>query len=336
MLFSFATAAQDVRIRVVKPRIKASDNVNNLGNQIHGSIKRAVANIKDYVSLIDREIEEELSISRETLKRNSGVASSAMVGANYILETKISDIRMSYDSVQVVKDKGKSKKWLFRCNVGFTCNLELVSVETGETTVQQSVNVKGYAFELINYIYLFNREKLFREALVDQRECFETLIQYMILQAVPVKTPVISISESKKNEAKKLLLKGGRFSPVRSGLKYDVVKVYTQRLGGKEVQREEKIGELKHDNTYEHYTECKVKKGKKEIFAAIEAGDKLYARTKDLKPKDTCDGFLAAGYRAARNAAYKSARAEDPAPSKTKNTKSSKSKSKKKVRRKSN
>lgn len=341
LLLCVVSNAQDngVHIRVAKPKIKAVDNNYNIGPYIHGSIKRSIANIRDYVDLVDRTDEREIETARKTLKKNTGLAATAMIGANYVLESKISNVRMSYDSVEVIKDEGKSKKWLYRCDVGFDCVVEIVSVESGEAIAQQAMNVVGFAFELLNYKYLVNKDKLLREALIDQRECFETQIQYMVLQLNEVKSPIVSMSKVKKEEAKKVLVKGGRYTPVRPGLKYEVIKTYTQTLGGKEVLRKEKIGELKHDYTYEYYTECKVKKGKKEIYAAINAGEQLYAKTKDLKPQDTCDGFLAAGYRANRNKAYKAARKEHkaPTPTDTKNSKSSKkSKTKRKVKRKSN
>jgi hypothetical protein len=73
----------------------------------------------------------------------------------------------------------------------------------------------------------------------------------MVMSTLLVNTRVLTISKTKKDKAKTILIDGGYNSPFRTGLKFDIVKVYTQEMGGESVERKEKIGEAKYKNKYD-------------------------------------------------------------------------------------
>ena len=120
-------------------------------------------------------------------------------------------------------------------------------------------------------------------------------------------------------------------------MKFDVIKTYTQEVGGEKVEREEKIGEAKFKRSYSYLSECSVSKGKKEVLAAYENGDKLYCKPAELKHLPTCAVGLRSAKRTGLHKGYRSAKKSDDDPNaKTISlTGKKKKKSTKKVQRKS-
>lgn len=305
-------SAQDdlsVNIAVALPKVKAVDNKNNLRNVIQSELEESLLNNRDYVTLVEREYLYLIERRRKQLKNsdNANVASSAMVGANYLLESKVSDIKITLDSTYVVKTvSGKKKKYyVFRRMISFDLDLELIDIESGEVKFQHRISPTGWESDKQDYAKLLDKDHLLKVAVIDIRDCLDPVLSYMLYMSGIVKSQVIDVNEVKKDKAKKLLVKGGAYSPARKGIKYSILKVYQQEVAGDVINREEKIGEAKIDEVFYHYIQCKVSNGEKEVLTAFNEGARLYLVPTDIKSMDNCNQFLGTQQRRTKTKAYK-------------------------------
>ena len=357
LLMTNLSSGQNYSISIAKPKVKATDNLYSLSSIIEGALKETISNCDGYVNLINRNDIEEIEKRRKKIaKRNKGIdlAAGSMKGVDYILESKVSNIKLTRDSITVKKFVGKNKattrsksatakktkgakelipKIVYSKHFSFDLDLSIVSVEDGTVLTQFRIKPTGFSYKTDTDIFSIDKKLLSHEAVLDCRDCIVSTVDYMILQALPVQLPVLHIHKSKKVEAKEIIIKGGKDSPLRLGVKFNILKVYTQEIGGESILRQEKIGEAKSEEVLIGTTRCKVKKGKKEVYAAIESGEKLVVVATDLKEKETCSFYIQSSSRKAKKAAFKGARTSDSLPSKdTSETK--KTTTKKKVKRK--
>lgn len=260
-----------------------------------------------------------------------------MVGANYILESKVSDVEFLSNKTKVEKQVKKKRvsKFVFSETVKFSIDFELVNIETGEIDFQYRMNIDGLGYETKEFDMHKNKHLLVRKAMADVKDCMRSVLKYMISSLTIVKSQIVDINDIKKDKAKSILIHGGYNTPWRKGSKFDIVKVYTQEVGGETIEREEKIGEAKYKESYLYLSKCSVSKGKKEILAAFQEGASLYCVPVELKHRPTCSYGLYSGSRKSLHSSYKKALASDPGPNaKTISLKKKKPKNTKKVKRK--
>lgn len=339
LLLTNISSAQEYNISIAKPKVKATVNQHALSSIIEGALKETISNSKGFVSLINRTDFEEIEKRRNKIAKSNkdlNLAAASMIGANYILESKASNVKTITDSLSVKKNvSGKLiPKMVFSKHFSFDLDLSLVSVEDGSVSAQFRVSPTGLAYKSDTDATAINKEQLSHEAVLDCRDCLVSTLRYMILQALPVHLPVLHIHKSKKMEAKELIIKGGKDTPLRNGVKFNILKIYTQEIGGESILRQEKIGEAKLEEVLIGTTRCKVKNGGKDVYKAIEAGDKVVVVVTDLKEQKTCNYYLQSRDRKSKNAGLKSARTSDTLPSDEKSKKEEKTTKKKVVRKK--
>ncbi|MFT6334625.1 MAG: hypothetical protein ACI86M_001513 [Saprospiraceae bacterium] len=332
---------QSINISVASPKVKATDNKENLRSIIKSEIEKSIVGISDYVTLVERDYLEQINYRRAELKRddNPNIASGAMTGANYLLESKVSLVK--FDEGQKVVEKAiksrRENRYVYWNKVNYTIDFELINVETGEIASQYRMKSDGMGYEMLERKSP-NRTKLINKALLESRSCMRNVIEYMVLSTLIVKSRIIDINEIKKDKAKNILIEGGRKSPFRGGLKFDILKVYNQDIGGETIQRQEKIGEAKYKDKFDRVSQCSVSKGDKEVLKAFNEGAQLYCVPRDLKYLETCGQFLFIPSKKSNAASLDQALKPSPKPSTNKESKSSsttKKKNTKKVKRKS-
>ena len=331
------SSAQQYNISVAKPKVKATENQYELRKIIEGSLNEAISKSNGYVTLINRtDIEEIESRRKKIAKRNKdlNLAAGTMKGVDYILNSKASNIKITSDSLVVKKNvSGKLvPKTVYSKHFSFDLDLSFVSVEDGTILAQSRIVPSGFAYQSDVNPKMINKEMLYHEAVLDSRDCLRSLIDYMILQSLPVQIPVLHIHKSKKKEAKEIIIQGGKNSPIRPGVKFDILKIYMQEIGGQSILRQEKIGEAKFEELLIGTSRCKIKKGGKEVFQAMEAREKIVLVTTDLKEKETCGLSIQSRERRSKKASFSKARTSDETPKK--DTSKTKRKTKKKVKRK--
>ena len=324
---------QSVTIAVASPKVKAVESQENIRAVIKSEIEKSITAISDYVTLVERDYLEQINYRRTKLKKedNPNIAASAMIGANYLLESKVSDIVFS-DGKKVVEKaikKGRENRYVYWDKVKYTIDFELVNIETGEIASQYRMKSDGLGFEMLERKSP-NHTALIGKALNESRQCLSSVIQYMLLSTTLVKSRILDVNEFKKDKAKKILIEGGYGSPFRGGLEFDIVKVYTQEMGGESLTRQEKIGEAKFKEKFKSLSMCSVSKGKKEVLQAFNNGDALYCVPRDLKYVESCSLFL--GVKSKRDNAAKFKSALENSPKATSSKKDSKSTSTKRTK----
>ena len=323
---------QSINISVASPTISATDNQENLRSIIKSEIENSIVGISDYVTLVERDYLEQINYRREKLKHddNPNIASAAMTGANYLLESKVSLVK--FDEGQKVVEKAiksrRENRYVYWNKVNYTIDFELIDVETGEVATQYRMTSDGMGYEMLERKSP-NRTELLSKALSESRSCMRNVIGYMVLSTLIVKSRIVDINEIKKDKAKKILIRGGSNSPFRGGLKFDILKVYTQEVAGETIQRQEKIGEAKYKDKFDRLSQCSVSKGEKEVLLAFNEGAHLYCVPRDLKYMETCGQFLFIKSKKNNAANFGKALESSPRPSSKKNSKSTSTKKKK-------
>ncbi|MFT4533226.1 MAG: hypothetical protein ACJA1A_001729 [Saprospiraceae bacterium] len=333
-LFVQITFGQDqsINISVASPKVKATDNQQNLRSIIKSEIEKSIVGISDYVTLVERDYLEQINYRRKKLKNddNPNIASAAMVGANYLLESKVSLVK--FDEGQKVVEKAiksrRENRYVYWNKVNFTIDFELVDVETGEVASQYRMVADGMGYEMLERKSP-NRSELINKALSESRSCMRNVIEYMILSTLIVKSRIVDLNEIKKDKAKKILIEGGSNSPFRGGLKFDILKVYTQEIADETIQRQEKIGEAKYKDKFDRLSQCSVSKGEKEVLLAFNEGAHLYCVPRDLKYMETCGQFLFINSKKNNAVNLGKALESSPKPSSNKKAKSSSTSKKK-------
>jgi len=324
---------QSINIAVASPKVKAVDNKENIRAVIKSEIEKSITALSTYVTLVERDYLDQINLRREKLKKddNPNIAASAMIGANYLLESKVSDIVFS-DGKKVVEKlikKRRENRYVYWDKVAYTIDFELVDIETGEIASQYRIKSDGLGYEKLERKSP-NHAALIGKALNESRQCLSSVIQYMILSTTLVKSRILDVNEFKKDKAKKILIASGYGSPFRGGLKFDIVKVYNQEMGGESLTRQEKIGEAKFKEKFKSLSLCSVSDGNKEVLKAFNDGVALYCVPKDLKYMESCNLFLGVKSKQTNAASFKNALKNSPKPSDKK--KDSKSKSTKRTK----
>ncbi|MDF1697378.1 MAG: hypothetical protein P1U56_16160 [Saprospiraceae bacterium] len=343
LFISFFGTAQDtnININIAKPKVKAVHNKENLRNNLYYIINEALINQSDFITVVERENLEFVSRKRGKLSKddNPRVGAAVMVGANYILESKLSDVEFNdrKSPVKKVVNKKLVPKYVFSEHVKYTIDFELVNIETGEIDFQYQMNIDGLGYELRPDTLFTAKQKLVDTAMSDANDCIKTVLRYMVASLTMAKSPVVDLAEIKKDKAKTLYIQGGPHTPYRNGSKFDIIKVYTQEVGGETIEREEKIGEAKFKESFTYLTKCSISKGKKEVLTAFQEGATLFCHPVELKHLPTCSARMRSTNRTALHKGYQAAIKSDPDPNaKTISLNKKKPKNTKKVTRKSN
>ena len=342
LILSNISIGQDytMRIFVAKPKVKATDNKENLRVRLRSQLEESIASLSDYVVLVEREYIKQIEFRRKSFKRktdNSNIGASAMIGANYILESVVSEVNFD-EGNQKVEKLDKKKNTIYKKvnwnTVSYIVDLELIDVETGEVKYSHRIKTDGLDYELIDY-GIEKDALLIKNALTESFTCLNSVLRYMILSSQLVYTPILNISEEKKGKAKKIIVDNGINSPFFTGQKFDILKSYSKEINGANINRLEKIGEAKFRNKFLYNSEFTVSKGGDKIYSALNESTTLYCLPTGIRKMETCNEFLTVAAKSKTKKSFANAKKNVSAETQSKSSSTKSTKNTKTVQRKS-
>ncbi|MDD2960607.1 MAG: hypothetical protein PHR45_00800 [Muribaculaceae bacterium] len=191
---------------------------------------------------------------------NAMLESIKTLGANYVLSGHIASIT----STRSVDSKGNVS---YDSKVAF--QLKVYELSTGTVISNKSFEVSSSS--------LFTSHKTQGDAVVAAIDSAEYPMKDFVDEVFKIQGSIVEISESKKDEAKKVYISIGSDKGILKGQKLDV---YMEReVAGRKASK--MIGELKVEAVEAgDLSFCKVTKGGKEIFKAVNEGNKVTVITK--------------------------------------------------------
>jgi hypothetical protein len=213
---------------------------------------------------------------------NYGTASARTVGADYILRGKLNK---AVDGIDVGEHEGED-----RYQVAFEGVMQLIDAHTGAVVAQKSMD--GSDREHIQLPDMARNNRNYRKEarrLEDEasdkayagavRSC-GSLIEMLIDENIKIEVHITGITKVKKDEVLEVTIDRGTFSGVSRGERF-VVNT-TSNLGN--YAQTSKIAEIRvNQQPAEHSANCKVTSGKKELKAAMQAGQQLTVVSRTAK-----------------------------------------------------
>jgi len=241
----------------------------NEAEQLRNSIMQALKET-NRIDLIDVDSNKAIAIERE--RREAGAVADddperlkVMVqeGANYLIQGRITS--------WAVNQSGKKGKEFYDVVVNY--NLKMINPNDGKVVNSQSFKVGG---GLISE--MISRDKKVRskeEALMDACKEASYEIEHFIAVALPLEGKVLDMGKVKKDKVDNLYVNLGSNIGVKEN---DIFLICIQRNIGGEVANSEigrvVIAAVEGGNV----SLAKVKKGKKDIYNAINAGQNIVVR----------------------------------------------------------
>ena len=281
------------------PRIKAEWKSYDLDLLLHNILLESLSDMDGIVHVIDS---DELStlekVRKSFLKNQPDIASSQMIGAQYILESKVLDYKediRSYNKSVKTGQIGKlttTKKGACvnkSMEIFVKINMSLVSVETSDVVSTREIEVSGFAHRSC---LMFGKEKeiVRNECFTDFRPCMGILMRKNVMHMLDVKVKVEGLLQSKKESAKKLVIKSGSPQSLSRGTALDVIQVSTKDIAGEKVVSEKPIGKAVVESAREGYSILEVDKGGKDIYASLSNNGELYVKYGSKYRRVDCTG----------------------------------------------
>lgn len=305
---SFAQSSDKLNVAISKPKMKATETYTKGNVYLELVMAEAISASSDIVNYIERSELELINKHRadgfKELEGNQG--SAELEGVEYLLESKVLNVREKWENkCHVVKEeflekeKTVTKTTLDTCKhstifISFDMELELSSVETGEVISKRNITPSAWSYE--SYIAEPSDEDKTRmrvKAYNDMRQCFHIIWRNNLLKILQPELRIIDISEERKDKAQKIFIAGGKNANYPIGASFDVVKKYEEKIGDETIIRQEKIGEAELESKFHKYSECDVKKGKEEIYAALNSGNELYCIPGKMLKVESCGNYSA-------------------------------------------
>lgn len=304
-------------VEVANPKIKLANNTDNLSETIKAQIQETIKVYFSQIHLVDRSTEEFVAKMRSNMKNTDlGLANIGALGANYLLESKVSETSEKLDSSTYKKYKGTKmyNLQLFQAQKSYTLSMELIDVETGEAVTKAMFQPEGWSYQTFKKSEPRTFETTINEALIDQKNCFQSTLRYMLTDILPLKLDLLALYEVKKDKAKKILIAGGANAGYFKNQEFMVVKIYNQEVSGKSIQRQEKIGKVEFDKNTAMNTICKVKDGDKEILTEYNEGASLYCVPIEKNAIENCNSMFMSPQTRAKRAEYNGLASNDSKP----------------------
>lgn len=268
---------------IEKPKSKAIWNQYNLDKHLYNWMLESTVNLRGVVNVIDKEyISVVNDLRKNALKSNPDLPSAQMIGADYIIESRVISYDETYDTenenVENKNGKIESKCTKKTMKVIAKLNMNLVSVETGDVISSKEFLLSAKEARSCSTFDSEEKTSIVRQKCIDSfRSCMHILFRVNMMELLQSRLKVGGVLESKKNSAKKLVMESGPMGSFQKGVNLDVMSVAIQEVGdGKKVKRETIIGEAKIDEIHEGYCILKVKKGGKEIYQSLSNNTELY------------------------------------------------------------
>ncbi|MDD2960606.1 MAG: hypothetical protein PHR45_00795 [Muribaculaceae bacterium] len=191
---------------------------------------------------------------------NAMLESIKTLGANYVLSGHVASIT----STRNVDSKGNVSY-----NSKVTFQLKVYELSTGTVISNKTFEASSSS--------LFSLHKTQGDAIVGAVDNADNPMKNFVDEVFKIQGAIVEISESKKDEAKKVYISIGSDKGILKGQKLDV---YMEReVAGRKASK--LIGELKVEAVEAgDLSFCKVTKGGKEIFEAVNEGKKVTVITK--------------------------------------------------------
>lgn len=233
-----------------------------------------------YYPMLDRTkleaIQKEKNLQKsEAFIDKATVQQFKSIGAGYLLEVQLKDFQETYESLM-------GGRYKFSVN----CITRLIEVKTGEILAEvPNTFTKNWSQSSIKTIT--TQQDLEYDAIVasSNREATIRLLglEYLAFnlrevlnRALPQKIEVVEIAEEKKENAEALIIAGNFNAEIKSD-DYFICRKKVVDVDGEQLIRMEQIGVVFVKTALgDGIALAKVKKGEKDIFKAVKAGDKLF------------------------------------------------------------
>ena len=302
--FCIGQSSQLKNIAISKPKIKATESYTKGNKYLQYVMQDIISESQGLVNFIDRNGMEDINTLRSKGDQNleSNIGTTEMEGVEYLIETKLLNYRESWKNYCDVVSKEyrekdgriKTKKISEDCRnssiqLNFDLQVNLVSVETGEVISKREFSPSAWSYgDYIKEPSADDKTRMRILAYDDMKECFRVLWKQNLLKLLDPQIEVLGISDYGSKKANKIYISGGQNALFPSNVKMDVLKKYTENIGGETIERSEKIGEMMIEQQYHQYSICKVKKGKKEIYEALESDTELVCTAGEMRIYETC------------------------------------------------
>ncbi len=281
---SFVSIGQNLNLPgviVQAPRTKAIWHVHGLDAHLHTIMLESAVNMNGIFNVVDNDdMDNVLAFRKKLFKEEEELSSSQMIGADYILESKVldfSEVNNKYYE-QIKQEDGSFKEGICSYKskeVTIKLNMSLVSVETSDVVSSREFEVSGFAYKKCKDFRRLEDEVV-RECIADFRPCFKKIFRVNMMDLLGSQIKVVGILESKKESAKKLIIKSGSLGNIHPGAKLNVISISSQEVEGKNIRRESQIGSAEISNLRDGYSILKVKKGGEEIYKSLMSDGELY------------------------------------------------------------
>ncbi len=266
---------------IERPQTKAQWHTFNLDKHLYNIMLEAAVNQSAIYHVIDESnLELMTQVRAEAVKNFSDLPSAQMIGASYVMESKVLDYKETTKKYykQIKQDDGSYKDGACDkrgMDVTIKLNMNLVSVETSEVVSSREFVVSGFATRDCNK-FKVEEDKVRKECIADFRSCMELLFKKNMMDLLQAKLKVEGMLKTKKESAKELIIKSGPFGNVGAGVNLKVISMSAQDVDGVEVVREKQIGEAEIVSVRYGSSYLKVKKGGKEIYQSMSNNENLY------------------------------------------------------------
>jgi len=300
----FGQTSQIQNIAITKPKVKATQSYTKGSTYLEYVMQDIISETAGLVNFVDKKSLKYITELRGKgyQEMESNIGSTEMEGVEFIIETKLLNYRESWKSYchvvkeqYVKKDNSVGVREVSKdCEhssilLNFDLQLDLISVETGEVVTKREISPSAWAYgEYVKEPTQEDKMTLRIKAYEDMTECFSMLWKNNILKLLNPEIEILSTREISNQKAQKVYIAGGINAFYPTNVKMDVVKKYDEEVAGEKIERSEKIGELSIESNYHQYSICKVKKGKKEIYAALDAGHTVVCTPGEMRKYESC------------------------------------------------
>ena len=225
--------------------------------------------------IVDRKNFEKINSEKELQKTENFLNSDIVAQANAKGAEQLVTGRVIY--VNYTKHATESS-FYYDCNISFS--LDVLDVETGQVIYSATLKPEDSFLNSVLKSSLGANStpaKSFDNSLIRMQKYIDAFIENYF----PIHTQILEILETKKEEAKEVLLNVGTQTGTQKNDKYSVIEITTYEAGGKSIKREIEIGELKvTDVQGAEISSAKVSKGGEAILEKFQSNAKLLCKSK--------------------------------------------------------
>ena len=299
---SYAQASSKINVAITKPKMKALYSHTEGNTYLKHIMSEVISESTELVNFIDRGDIKLINDHRENGFKNleTSTGSAQMEGVEYLLESKILNFTENWKNHCHKKDVPYKENGMNLIKKVDTCThstifltfemeLELISVESGEIISKRNISPTAWSYE--SYIKSpteGDKHKMRIKAYQDMKPCLAKIWSNNLLKILLPEIKIVDVAKANKGKAQKVYIAGGKNSRYPINAPLEVVKKYEEKIGDELIEREEKIGEISIEETFHGYSICDVKKGKEEIYKAINSNEPIYCKPGKMLKLEGC------------------------------------------------